>query len=249
MKGANANAIATTLVRDNGHKLDLNQEFSAGPGGGKTFIDEGSANITVAMKITNNMADPVKIALGANVSNIHANNAATIAYLGVDAILSEGNFVGDGGSPEKFANCAMIDSDRSWDEISKYIEKTPTRILGIALQSSKVSDGSPDSSNYASPLKTAWVSPWQKSPNPSLNLAQYIDNKSNSPQFVNVDFRTKKFPVIVSDEQYLILTIKPGTALDLTLNIGHQASLPQRFYRAIKKADEVLLPLNAASRG
>lgn len=237
----NAQMVGAVLAKTQPQTIDIAREFSQGPNGGKSFLSEGSANLTFGINISNPTDVDVKVAIGSATTNvIGLDTDGLLNKVGATCLLASGIiFTKAVGGDDIDVTASILDSDKSLAEILAYMQKNPTRFLSAAFQSSLI-NGNPESSNYSGSVKMVYLTPWENTTPLNLNLSQFLKSDSAASQFMNVDFRAKQFPFIVSEAHVPVLTIKKGTQLNITFNVGVQDSRPQRFWRAVKQSDSLL---------
>lgn len=228
---------AKQLVLNSSKEIDLNREFSSGLSGGpKTFISEHQNSISSSFSIDNSTAVDVTIVLG-HLNNSQFDDAGQlVAACDGTALADDGIVYSSGG---KDVTMTSNDPGRTIGQMLRYASNSPFRFTKLSLHS-KLTSGTPDTSNYDASLKTVFVSPWQKPQDNYLNLRQFMTNIANSPQFADIDFLKEGFPMMLSSENFICIKVKAGTILNVTLGVGMQMSLAQKAYRAYKQADELL---------
>ncbi|MCH2226012.1 MAG: hypothetical protein MK066_14685, partial [Crocinitomicaceae bacterium] len=165
------------------------------------------------------------------------SSEALLQAVGADVLLSDGKIL-TGASDGEEVRVVSNDSNRNIDNAIRFMAVSPTKFTSLSMQSSLI-DGTPESKNYTTQMKSVFVSPWQKSIDQYLNLRGTQNNQANSPQFAEIDFVAKGFQALISNENFLLFTVKKGTILDLTFSIGHSSSMAQEFYRASKGFDKL----------
>ena len=218
--------------------IDVKREFSS-QGGAKTFVDEENGARNISFEVENNTSDDAIIVFGNAQRSIYGSVAEALSALNVR---NNGHFIADGilrTTPDGDLTAKSVDQGRSINEMITYTGNAPTRIVALSIQSALI-DGSPDVTNLTGQIRQSWTSPFENTKDRYLPLRKYQNNQSNSPQFADVNFKNDGFEVIWSNEHFFMLTVKKGTRLNLTFSVGMQDSRPQRFHRAIRKADEVV---------
>lgn len=239
MKGK-AQSLAKDLVLNHGKEMDLERNYSHGKGGAKNFIAEQQGGKTVSFTISNAAASTnVAVAIGSLSDSIYADNAEAIAALGVQCIIGDGTIL----TVETDKNIVGTSNDagRTIAQLMKYIGRNATRITGVHLQS-QTAAGAAETSNYNGSIAQVWTSPFDTPDKEYLPLRKFQSNRSNSPEFADIDFIKEGRTIIWSAEHFTVFTINAGTTMTFTFNIGMQDSAPQRLYRNAKKADRVLAP-------
>lgn len=239
------NREITTLLTANQKALDVvSRKLSFGAKSGThNLIDERDKAVKLAFKVANASANDVFIALYPMVDSttamralnpsIYASKSAFASAIGGTPLI-DGTVVTD-------VTCTSLDSAIAIETVLRYMAKNPTRITGIKMKSKLISGGAKDSSNYDNKLKTIWMNPLDVNEVRDLPLGPLQIGMSNfNPDMLEVDFLKQGFPVIISDEHAFLFQVNAGTELTMTLAIGAQDSKAQRFWRDIKKADEVL---------
>ncbi len=238
-KRMNATLVAEKLVANRPKQIDLDRVFSHGPGGAKTMIDEGRNGDSLSLTIENSLdtKPQVVVAFGSLRNSQYADLASLLAAIGADCLIDDGEIlkVADHGMVTVTSN----DPGRKVGDVIRYAAVSPFRFTQASLES-RLRDGSPDTSNYTTTMKSVWVSPFRKPTEDFLQLRQFQSNKSTSPQFADIDFLKENFKAMVSNEHFLVMIVKQNTALTMTLNVGAQHSSAQYAYRAFKAADETL---------
>ncbi len=232
----NAKLVGEVLAKTQPITIDLNRELSQGPNGGKSMLSEGQANLTFGVSIVNPTVVDIKVAIGSLNNVLGLGLDPLLQKVGATCLLASGDIFTEGADT---ATASILDSDKDLDVILSYMQKNPTRMISAAFQSALI-NGTPESSNFSGSIKSVYLTPWENSTPQSLNLAQFLRRDSAASQFMNVDFRAKQFPLIVSEAHVPVFVIKAGTQLAITFNVGVQDSRPQRFWRAIKKSDALL---------
>lgn len=234
-----AMTVAQKLVQNASKEIDLGREFSQGPGAAKTFIDEERNAPSVSFSIANETANDRVIVLGSINNSIYGSDAELLAAVDGNLLLDDGVLETRGGHD---VTATSNDPGRTIAQMLRYASNSPFRFTSVALRSSKT-NGAVDDSNFTGKIKTVFVSPWQKPVDNFLNLRKFQSNRANSPQFADINFLEEGFNVILSPENFALITVKAGTVLDLTFSVGMQLSSAQRAYRAFKAADQVLAPI------
>jgi len=234
-------SIAEALVRTKSKEIDLARKFSSGRGGAKTFIDEEVNAKTMSFAIKNTMPTDIRILIGSAANTQFKAEQALLDAVGADMMIADGSIAAGGAGEEVVVT--SNDSGRSLNEAIRFFSNSPTRMVSLDMQSSLEATGAPESKNYTSKIKSVFVSPWEKPIEDYLNLRKTQSNVASSPQFASVNFIKEGFKAIVSNENFLVVTVKSGTVLDFTFGVGMQYSKAQEFFRAIKSADTALAPL------
>ncbi len=209
--------------------------FSFGKGGAKNFLGEPVNPVTVSFAIENQTAQNAPVIIGNVARSIFPNETEAKTKLGAVAVLKDGVLFTDANGKEVIAT--SHDSGRTLLGFMKYVGSTPTRIVRMHINSEKI-DGTPDTTNLTSSIKTAWASPFESSiEEADLPLRKFQNANQNSPNLAEVDFQKEMFPVVLSNETFFVLNVKPNTRLNVTFTVGAQLSLAQKTWRQAKAVD------------
>ncbi len=239
------NREITTVLTANQKALDVvarNLSFGAKTDT-KNLIDERDKAIKIAFKVANASASDAFVVLYPLIDSTTAMRA-----LNPSIYPSKATFVsGVGGTPLidgtviTDVTCTSLDNAITMEQMMRYIAKNPTRLTGVKMKSKIISSGAKDSSNYDNKFKTIWMNAFDVNEVKDLSLAPLQIGMSNfNPDMLEVDFLKQGFPVVISDEHAFLFQVNAGTELTMTISVGAQDSKAQRFWRNIKKADEVL---------
>lgn len=250
--------LGKQLGMNNQKEIDVARILSQGKHGGKTLISEEQNPATFTWALRNESNTDVKIGVVASMIRVlpsFAGGQTGLVYLGkvlgADYLLKDGQLIstapveepeeGESGVADAapVVTATSLDSGRYIDELLTYALSNPTRILSASMES-RLLNGSPDTGNFTTSLKTVWMSPFHKSEDSYLPLRKFQSNRSNSPQFCDVNFKAEGFPVILSSEHSVVITVKAGTELTITGSVGMQFSTAQYLYRAVGGADSVI---------
>lgn len=235
-----------TAVLAPGDPLDLSRVFSGGKDGAKTFLDEEANAIDVSIQINNASDTDVKIVFGGVNHSMYGSAAALVTALGATAVADDGVVFSSTGD----CTITSLDSGRKVAHMMNYAGQNPFRLTRMALNSTLISDGSADTTNYSGSLKTVFASPWLSTLNEDyLQLRKFQNSRTVSPQYADINFLKERFKVALSSENFLIVTVKAGTKLTMTNGIGMQLSLAQYAHREMKKADSYAEPIRSKRRG
>lgn len=226
--------------------LDLGKRFSYGKQSDtQNLVDEHAKAVQLNLQITNTTDNTHTIAIGGISTTLNLtqfpNSAAATSALSATAMLKNGVIVNDGVG--KTLEASLTDAGLSLEALINYIANTPSRLVGMSIVSRNATTGDGDSSNYDLKMTTNWVSPFDVPVKKELNLRPLVVTGANFTQErLNINFIKQAFPVILSNEHFLNLQIVPNTKMTITLYFGAQDSKAQRFWRAMKDADEVIRP-------
>lgn len=231
---------ARELVMNEPKALDLERKYSHKSA--KNFLDEQMGTHELSFTVENASKDDVVVCFGSILNSQFATEAQLLDALSANALLKDGVIYTD--SADGKCTVSSDDSNRSINEAIRYISNTPTRMVKVHLDSSTVAENRADTSNYSAKMKTTFVSPWEKPQDEYISLRTTQSNRANSPQFAEVNFIEIGKKAIVSNENFLMFTVKAGTKLSMTWDVGKQYSKAQEFYRAIKDADRLTARLD-----
>ena len=225
----------------------LDRNYSFGPkNAGKNFVDEHAKALQVSWKIRNNTADDVIVLLSTLFSDTDVNTTqfATVSEVltltASDAVFKTGTIVN--GDADADVTVSSTKSGRVIEHLLRYAGQSPLRFTKWSMKSRTVA-GEKESSNYDNTIKSFWVSPFDVPVIEELELRPLQKGDMNfNPDMLDVNFIANNFHAILSREHLLQVQVNAGTELSISAFIGAQDSAPQRFFRDIKKADDVLRP-------
>lgn len=227
--------------------VDLKGRLSYGKGTGtQNLVDEHSKAIELNWTISNTTTTLKTIAISPffdTLKNTTQFNtvAELLAAVKADHALTSGDIVRVDADHALTAD--STNSEQPLKQFLRYIASNPTRIVGLAIRSSKVSTGQPESSNYDLTMRSYYVSPFELPVKRELNLKPLVPTGANfNTDRLNVNFILQNFQALLSPENILTMQIQPDTALSLTVYVGAQYSRAQEFYRIIRDADNVMRP-------
>lgn len=241
-----AAALGAQLGATAGAKLDTMRLLSQGKNGGATFFTEENGAPSTTISIFNRTEKSIPIV--ANIlfiphlvadllENVLGSKEALLAKFGATHLAFELEAVADADG-ELSLSCN--DQGRTLNELIGYANLNPLRFLSMQLESSRNENGLPDTTNFSSNFKTLWYSPFHKTEEEFLTLRKFQNSAINAPQFLDVNFKKEGFPVLLSTQNFFVMTVRPGTSLIATFNTGYAFDQAQYLYRAIKAADEVI---------
>ena len=225
----------------------LDRNYSFGPkNAGKNFVEEHAKALQVSWKIKNNTANDVVVVL----SPFFADTEAKITQFGTvseiltltgsDAVFKTGIIVN--GTDDADVTVASTKSGRVIEHLLRYAGQSPLRFTKWSMKSRTVA-GEKESSNYDNTIKSFWVSPFDVPVIDELELRPLQKGDMNfNPDMLDVNFIANNFHAILSREHFIQIQVNAGTELSISAFIGAQDSAPQRFFRDVKKADDVLRP-------
>lgn len=234
-----AAVVGEMLVKQHPKGVDIASRLSHGTGGGKTMIEEGKSNISLTFSVENTTPTTQAFVLG----DLNGYYGGTLLKekLGASLTIADGlqilPLAGDG---EHF-DAKLLDSDKDIDAVMAYVAENPTRVIKMNLQSHKI-DGTADTSNFASGIKSFFLPPLQDRKVTHLDFNRFNKAENFSSQFLNIDFREMKFPMILGKLNKQVLTINSGTRLAITLTLGAQISDEQELYRIVNEYDSHVHP-------
>lgn len=240
--------IAQKLAQ-NGKVLDLGKDLSYGKDSGtNNMIDERVKAANISWEIKNTTSDNHYVVISSLFDNAknqtiftNVNDMLANVVPGVSSTLvwafKDGRLTGTTGAE---LVCASRTSGRNINQFLSYIGQTPTRICGVRMKSTVASSGAQDQGNYDQELRTVFFSPLSQPVENLLSLSRFVKPTSFSGNIVDISFIDEAFPVILSNEHFMVLQVNAGTILNLTLQVGAQDSRAQRMWRNIKKADDVI---------
>lgn len=234
--------LGAQLGANASQKLDVNRLLSQGKNGGATFFTEENNAPSTTISIIN--PSEIKTANVLFMSPLTAQGLILILGSKEKLLLKFGAthlaFDIELNPVEDEISLECVDQGRTLSELIMYASLNPLRLLSMSLESQKISTGLPDTSNFSSNFKTLWWSPFHKTEEYFLTLRKFQNSGINAPQFLDVNFKKEGFPVLLSDQQFFVMTVKPGTSLIATFTTGYAFDEAQYLYRSIKAADEVV---------
>jgi hypothetical protein len=241
MKVQKINPELNSLIASRSKELDYGRHYSFGKKM-KNFIGEEVTGVHLGWLIENSSDDDVSIAIAVSGAPTQFENAEAIkAALGVQAIFGNGKIYDATGGKE--VNVSSTISGRKINEFLRYAGFSPVRFTKWQLASFTTA-GAPETTNFQGHIKGVWVSPFDSPVENLLSLRSLQNQYVTSGQYGEVDFLRQNFQAILSQEHFLIITVRKGTALNITAHVGAQDSKAQRFYRDVKKADETMRTIN-----
>jgi hypothetical protein len=232
-----------------GAKLDLAKSLSYGvQNSASNMIDERAKADKLSWEISNKTADAHYIVLSSlydnaknqtlfdNINDMLATVVPNVPSTNVWAF-KDGRLTGTTG-----ADLAVSSKTpgRKINQFLNYIGQSPTRVTKIRLKSVTTA-GAQDLGNLDNEIKTMFFSPFAQPVEKPLALGPLVRTNNNfSPNILEVDFIDEAFPVILSNEHFLVLQVNAGTVLNITAFIGAQDSRAQRHWRTIKDADDIV---------
>jgi hypothetical protein len=234
-----------------GAKLDLGKNLSYGvQNSASNLIDEKAKVDKLAWEIKNSTSEAHYLVL----SGLYDNGKNTTIFDSVANMLSnvvpnvpvatvwafkDGVLLDDEGSGGELRVSSKTPG-RKINQFLNYVSQSPTRVTHLRLKSVTIA-GAQDLGNLDNEIKTMFFSPFAQPVEKQLPLAPLVKTNSNfSPNIMDVNFVDEAFPVILSNEHFLILQVNAGTILNITASIGAQDSRAQRHWRTIKNADDIL---------
>lgn len=248
MKGVNNVAIGEFLGREHGNELDVTKRFSYGVNNSaKGFIDERAKTVKLGWRISNDTAKD-KFLVISSLFDDNRNSSIfedvremlTAIAPGVDALdihaFQEGVIQVE-ATKELKASSTM--SKRSINQFLRFTQQAPTRITDVRLES-RTTANAEESGNLTNEFRTVFFSPFADPIENQLALAPLVQIGSNfNKNVIDIDFVDQAFPVILSNEHFWVIQVNKGTVLTMTVGVGAQNSLPQEFFRSIRKADDL----------
>lgn len=232
-----------------GAKLDLRKSLSYGvQNSANNLIDEKAKADKIAWEIRNSTADAHYVVISSLFDNSKNNTIFdTVADMlsnvvpGVPSAqvwaFKDGRLVGVDGAELKVSSKTP---GRKINQFLNYVRSCPTRLTGIRLKSVTTA-GANDLGNLDNEIKTMFFSPFAQPVEKQLPLAPLVRTNNNfSPNILDIDFINEAFPVILSNEHFMVIQVNAGTVLNLTVMVGAQDSPAQRHWRTIKNADDIL---------
>lgn len=225
----------------------LDRNYSFGPkNAGKNFVEEHAKALQVSWKIRNNTKDDVVICFSPFFANTEAKVtqfgavSEILTLTGSTAMFATGTIIdGDAGAD---VTVASTKSGRVIEHLLRYAGQSPLRFTKWSMKSRTIA-GEKESSNYDNTIKSFWVTPFDVPVIDELELRPLQKGDMNfNPDMLDVNFIANNFHAILSREHFLQIQVNAGTELSISAFIGAQDSAPQRFFRDIKKADDVLRP-------
>lgn len=232
-----------------GSKLDLNKGLSYGvKNSASNLIDERAKADKLVWEVANTLDEDVFIILSSLFTgspnftifgSIAEMKSAVVPGAAADVVLpfANGRIAGD-------ANAGVTVSSktpgRSIDQLLRYIGRNPSRVTRMRLKSTTIANAA-DLGNFDNEIKTMFFSPFSTPVENQLGLSRLVKTNNNfSPNILDIDFVSEAFPFILSSEHFTIMQVNKGTRLNISVEIGAQDSAPQRFWRTIKNADDIL---------
>lgn len=243
-QAAAAAQLGAKLGAQSGKVLDTMRLLSQGKKGGKTFITEEQNAPTTTITITNdNKAAAIQMdvlfisEIFANVmESIYGTKEAVLAKFGATHFAYD--LEGAGDIAEQKIRCN--DQGRNLISLLQYASFSPLRFLAMQMESRKISNGLPDTGNFNTNFKTIWWSPFHVPQEEFLPLRKFQNSAINSPQYLDVNFKKEAFPVLLGDQHFFVMSVRPGSELVVTFTTGYAFDKSQYLYRSIKEADAVL---------
>lgn len=230
-----------SIIASKTKELDIDRHYSFGKKM-KNFIGEEVTGVHLGWLIENTSDDDISIAIAVGGAPTQFENADAIkAALGVQAIFANGKIYDASGGKE--VNVSSTIAGRKINEFLRYAGFSAVRFTKWQLASFTTA-GAPETTNFQGHIKSVWVSPFDSPVENLLSLRSLQNQYVTSGQYGEVDFLRQNFQAILSQEHFLVITVRKGTALNITAHIGAQDSKAQRFYRDVKKADETMRALN-----
>lgn len=232
-----------------GPKLDLGKSLSYGvQNSANNLIDERAKADKLSWEIKNATAEAHYIVLSSLYDNARNTTMfSTVAEMlaavvpGVAAANVWAFKNGDiAGALEAKLTISSKTPGRSINHFLNYVNSAPTRITKMRLKSVTVA-GAADLGNLDNEIKTMFFSPLAQPVEKQLTLSPLVRTNNNfSPNIIDIDFIDEAFPVVLSNEHFVVLQVNAGTILNLTAYVGAQDSPAQRHWRTIKNADDIL---------
>lgn len=252
-QAAAAAQLGAKLGAQSGKVLDTMRLLSQGKKGGKTFITEEQNAPTTTITITNDdkaggtaggtaVANAVANVLFINpvmadfLSDVYGSKAAFLEKMGATHIAYEL----EAAPEESPIRLRCNDQGRNLYSLLGYSFIAPIRFLSMQMESSRVSTGLPDSGNFSTNFKTVWWSPFHVPQEEFLPLRKFQNSAINSPQYLDVNFKKEGFPVLLGDQHFFVMSVRPGSQIVTTFTTGYAFDKSQYLYRSIKEADAVL---------
>lgn len=219
--------------------IDRNLSF-----GSKTdiinLVDEDPKAKSISFTFANTSAANTVITLAPMISSGSALNPSLyntktelLAAAGAGALAYDGALVTD-------VTCTALDGI-TMDRLIRHFAKNPTRITKLTLKSSIASTGAKDTTNFDNKIRTIFMNPFEDNVSRDLPLVSLQKGELNfNPDMMKVDLIDLGFPVVLSSEHLLNLQVNADTKLTVTFHIGAFDSDAQRFWRNIRKADNVI---------
>ncbi len=232
-----------------GAKLDLGKSLSYGvANSANNMIDERAKADKLSWEIANKTTDTHYVVVSSlydnaknqtlfdSISDMLANVVPGVSSSYVWAF-KDGSIVGT--APNNLVISSKTPG-RKINQFLNYITQTPTRVTKIRLKSVTTA-GAQDLGNLDNEIKTMFFSPFAQPVEKPLALGPLVHTNNNfSPNILEIDFIDEAFPVILSNEHFLVLQVNAGTVLNITAFIGAQDSRAQRHWRTIKDADDIV---------
>lgn len=224
-----------------------------------SLIDEHEKALEVAFFIENR-DDTDKVILlapiysrgtiASNITDVNNTQFATEALALAETSSTTIFKAGTTGAVGKELVIGEVDAKRTIDQLIRYASQTPIRLTRISMTSTKIATSEKDKTNYSGVIKSFFPSPFDVTTERVLPMRTLQAGNNNfNPDMLEVDFIKQNFPAIISNENFMQLTVKAGTRLDFSLFVGAQNSAAQQLYRKIKKADEIMRPLRLGYGG
>lgn len=244
-QAAAAAQLGAKLGAQSGKVLDTMRLLSQGKKGGKTFItEEQNAPTTTITMINDDKHDAASVAnilfinpvMAEFLSDVYGSKNEFLKKMGATHIAYELEAAPD-ESPLKIR---CNDQGRNLYSLLGYSFIAPIRFLSMQMESSRLQNGLPDSGNFSTNFKTIWWSPFHVPQEEFLPLRKFQNSAINSPQYLDVNFKKEAFPVLLGDQHFFVMSVRPGSQIVTTFTTGYAFDKSQYLYRSIKEADAVL---------
>lgn len=232
-------------------KLDLTKRLSYGVQNSATnLIDERAKADKLSWEIANGTSEAKYLVISSLFNNARNNTIFdTVSEMleacvpGVDAsnvwAFKEGLIATEAGTGGTLKAVSKTPG-RKINHFLNYLNTVPTRITKMRLKSVN-RDNTPDLGNYDNEIKTIFFSPLAQPVEEQLSLSALVKTNNNfSPNILDVDFVDEAFEMILSNEHFVVIQINSNTVLNMTVSVGAQDSAPQRHWRTLKDADNIL---------
>lgn len=234
-----------------GAKLDLGKRLSYGvQNSASNLIDERVKVDKLSWEISNGTDEAQFLVISSLYNNARNNTMfSTVAEMLAACVpgVPTGNVwafqQGKIAEPAvgKVLNVSSKTPGRQINQFLNYLNTVPTRVTAMRLKSVNKADGQADLGNLDNEIKSMFFSPLAQPVEKQLPLSPLVKTNNNfSPNILDVDFVDEAFPLILSNEHFTVIQVNAGTVLNLTVSVGAQDSAPQRHWRTIKDADNIL---------
>jgi len=180
---------------------------------------------TYSFTIQNNRADERDVLLTPSYLGLYEDAATGLAAINnatginADAILTDGNFDGDGADPEKFIVGTAGNSGLTIDNLQKFISLNPTSLQRIIIKANTTEF-------FENSLVMGFASPARNLGTEEVQLTDFIspDQQDNTKAVINVPI---DMPTFQFDNQRLLMVRMGGT--DVVASTGVKVTLTLKF--------------------